>query len=61
MSMSANDALSQTTNSPEGSASDQSDHSAIEHEQQQAKLYAAYVEQQRRMQCPGCGEDSQIY
>ncbi len=30
-------------------------------EQTQEEMLAAYIEQQQRMCCPGCGEGAQIY
>lgn len=29
--------------------------------QTQEEMLAAYIEQQQRMSCPGCGESAQIY
>jgi len=30
-------------------------------EDQQRELHARYLEQQRRMSCPGCGEGVEVY
>ena len=30
-------------------------------EQNQTELYAAYILQQKRMRCPGCGEGDEIF
>ncbi|QDV73224.1 hypothetical protein Spa11_14200 [Botrimarina mediterranea] len=46
---------------PHGNAPSQAPESTTEHDRQQARLYEAYIEQQRRMHCPSCGESPQLF